>query len=255
MAKVTLEQFKEFIKSIDGKELQTLVRGNPFTVGDGGTHVSFTVKSGYRFQAYYENDIEGVEGRKGYLEFYNEGCRKTNDYSCEENTGNKQYWHTTYFLAVMNEYEKGHNGREHVIAEAEKEDVDITEMQVQVFARKVQGKFRKRLLQYWGGSCSVTGVREEKLLYASHIKPWKDSNDSQRVNKFNGLLLTPNLDSLFDKGFITFEDDGKIKISGKISGSNLNKLGVNSSMRLRKMKIHRKHRDFLAHHRKEVFNK
>ena len=75
-----------------------------------------------------------------------------------------------------------------------------------------QCKFRKELIQYWGG-CSVTGFTDEKLLIASHIKPWRNATDKEQLNPFNGLLLIPQLDYLFDKGYISFSDSGKIILS------------------------------------------
>ena len=79
-------------------------------------------------------------------------------------------------------------------------------------ARIGQGLFRDLVLDYWK-SGSVTGCRDARLLIASHIKPWKSCDPQEAIDKCNGLLLTPNLDNLFDQGLITFDDDGVTETS------------------------------------------
>ena len=87
-----------------------------------------------------------------------------------------------------------------------------TEAEALVKARVGQGKFRNNLIEYWKG-CSVTNCKYITILIASHIKPWKDSSNKERLDVYNGLLLLPNIDKLFDKGYISFRDTGKIMIS------------------------------------------
>jgi putative restriction endonuclease len=87
-----------------------------------------------------------------------------------------------------------------------------TEKSRLIKARIGQGTFRERLVDYWNG-CAVTGYKDINLLVASHIKPWSASDNAERMNKFNGLLLIPNLDKSFDSGLITFEVDGHIRMS------------------------------------------
>lgn len=100
-------------------------------------------------------------------------------------------------------------------------------------SRLGQGEFRKRLLKLWG-ECSVTGVANPKLLRASHIKPWSESSNAERLDPLNGLLLTPSLDHLFDAGFITFDALGKIVISKSLSDKEQQILGLSHKMSLRK---------------------
>lgn len=156
---------------------------------------------------------------------------------------------SSYFLAMMEEYQKPHNltFRKSTLTKAEETEKDAV-----VKARKGQGRFREYLLEYWNNTCAVTGVSNKKMLRASHIKPWKDSSNRERLNVYNGLLLTPNLDALFDEGLITFGNNKKIRISGKITKKNLTKLGVDNSMSLRK--IDKKHQPFLAYHRDNIFS-
>jgi putative restriction endonuclease len=119
-----------------------------------------------------------------------------------------------------------------------------------VKCRLGQGKFRKDLIKLWG-ECSVTGLPLLGVLKASHIKPWKYSSNSERLDPFNGLLLAPNLDALFDSGYISFSEDGKIIISEHLGHENINLLGINSDMMLRY--VYPQNRLYLLYHRENVF--
>jgi hypothetical protein len=79
-----------------------------------------------------------------------------------------------------------------------------------------QGRFRDGLFGLWGG-CSVTGVTNPDLLTASHLKPWRISSNSEKLDPYNGLLLIPNLDRLLDKGLITFDPHGQPTISDALT--------------------------------------
>lgn len=118
-------------------------------------------------------------------------------------------------------------------------------------ARIGQSQYRKHLLQYWDNKCSVTGCSEVELLTASHIKPWRDSTPEEKGDVYNGLLLTPNLDAAFDSGYISFDDEGSILISDKLSDENCKKLGISRDMRLRT--ITDVHRQYLAYHRDTIY--
>lgn len=91
------------------------------------------------------------------------------------------------------------------------------------------------------------------MLRASHIKPWKNSTNKERLDIFNGLMLTPNLDTAFDNGLISFGDDGNILVSEKISNADLQKLGITKKMKLKH--IDERHKKYLRFHRKNVFQK
>lgn len=116
-----------------------------------------------------------------------------------------------------------------------------------VNARIGQGQFRKALLAQWG-RCAVTGVDNPALLLASHIKPWSKSNDAERLDPFNGLLLTPNLDRAFDQGLITFAESGDIRIAPTFV--NAEALGINSEMHV-DLKL--QHQSYMEFHRAHVF--
>lgn len=126
-----------------------------------------------------------------------------------------------------------------------------TERDSLIKSRIGQGKFRDSLLKYWEKRCSVTGFDIVPLLIASHIKPWRCCSNIERLDVFNGLLLTPGLDSAFDKGFITFLDDGTIFISDKLRKNDYGYLGINENKKL--LKIQNEHKKYLEYHQEKVF--
>ena len=93
-------------------------------------------------------------------------------------------------------------------------DIGPTEKQTLVNARRGQGLFRERVIAL-EGRCRVTGVELVDHLRASHIKPWKDSSDQEKLDGNNGLLLAPHIDHLFDQGYISFTDVGDFIVSTK----------------------------------------
>lgn len=124
-----------------------------------------------------------------------------------------------------------------------------TEKQQLVKARVGQGLFRDQLLSYWG-KCCLTGCVLQGVLRASHIKPWRDCSNTERLDVYNGLLLSPNMDALFDKGLISFNDTGEIIISSQLSEPTLKSLGCNSKMRI---VLKPEHAKYLSYHRKNQF--
>lgn len=124
-----------------------------------------------------------------------------------------------------------------------------TEKSSYISARVGQGKYRKDLIGFWEG-CAVTGYRDVRLLVASHIKPWRASDNTERLDTYNGLLLLPNLDKAFDLGFITFSEQGKIVVSSQLEDTG--KLGIDSGMRV---KLKEPHQSYMAYHRERVFER
>jgi hypothetical protein len=100
-----------------------------------------------------------------------------------------------------------------------------TERQALIRARNGQGLFRDRVSKI-ETKCRVTGVENPVHLVASHCKPWRDSTNEERLNGDNGLLLTPSIDHLFDRGFIGFEDNGKLIISPVAHKPSLQRMGI-----------------------------
>lgn len=102
-----------------------------------------------------------------------------------------------------------------------------TEAERLVVQRVGQDLFRSALLDYWQGRCCVTGLDVPELLRASHIRPWaKCDTDEQRLDVFNGLLLAPHLDALFDGGWITFSDAGECLVSTALGPLRCEQLGL-----------------------------
>ena len=129
-------------------------------------------------------------------------------------------------------------------------DRSTSEREAIVKARIGQELFRQSLLEYWS-TCAVTGCKEENLLRASHIKPWSIATLEERLDLYNGLLLSPALDVCFDSGYVSFDDKGGILISESLTADDAKALGINSKMRLRR--VEPKHKKYLAFHREHVF--
>jgi hypothetical protein len=134
------------------------------------------------------------------------------------------------------------------------EDSLAIESETEAFAlrdsRLGQARFRAAVIDYWG-ACAVTGCAALELLSASHIKPWKDSTDSERLDPFNGILLTPNLHSVFDVGLISFGDDGCILLSSLADLSALHALCIHAKSRIDRLSAD--HMKYLEYHRNHVF--
>jgi hypothetical protein len=127
-----------------------------------------------------------------------------------------------------------------------------TERAALIKVRIGQGGYREALLAYWGG-CAVTDCSVPAMLRASHIKPWHASSASERLDPFNGLLLTPNLDLAFDQGLISFDDHGQILLGEDLDPDSARALNITPELRLRQ--IEPRHRAYLAWHREHLFRK
>jgi len=127
-----------------------------------------------------------------------------------------------------------------------------TEAERMVVQRVGQNLFRDALLSYWQGRCCVTGLDVPSLLRASHIRPWAQcESDEQRLDVFNGLLLAPHLDALFDDGWVTFADDGHLIASSALPQSAKDILGISVTQKI--AGISAGHLAYMSHHRGKVF--
>lgn len=117
-------------------------------------------------------------------------------------------------------------------------------------SRLGQGQFRHGLVAYWG-ECAVTGCRLIETLRASHIKPWRDATNEERLDVFNGLLLAPNLDACFDLGFISFDDHGYIVLSPVLDMDMRKTLHLEEGMKL--SRLDERHKVYLVYHWDHVF--
>ena len=127
-----------------------------------------------------------------------------------------------------------------------------TERTALIQARLGQGKFREKLIELWDGKCSVSGYNDPRVLVASHIKPWFLASNTERLDSRNGLLLTPNLDKVFDKGLITFDPDNNGKIIFSSSITMPAALGLNDKMKVSIFNAQTE--NYLRFHKKIRFN-
>lgn len=150
------------------------------------------------------------------------------EYFEKNKTGNRMYSRALdlYLEFLLSEMDTTINkeivSTENILTETEKENV--------ILSRIGQGKFRRELMELWRQKCVITGVSQAAFLIASHIKPWKDSNNKERIDKYNGFLLSPTYDKLFDSGYISFQNDGSIIISKSVLEPD--KLHVSNSIKI-----------------------
>jgi hypothetical protein len=127
-----------------------------------------------------------------------------------------------------------------------------TEAERLVVQRVGQGLFRGALLDYWQGRCCVTGLDIPALLRASHIRPWAQCDtDEQRLDVFNGLLLAPQFDALFDAGLMTVDDDGAVRLAEPMTPERRQQLGLTDQVFVRGLR--EEHRAYLQFHRTQVW--
>lgn len=123
-----------------------------------------------------------------------------------------------------------------------------TEVERMVRQRVGQNKFRDAMLDYWGGACAVTGVAVPQVLRASHAKPWAEcATDAERLDVFNGFLLSANLDALFDRFLISFDEQGVLLTAPTLAVVDLQPLGISPGMKLRW--VNALHQPYLTLHR------
>jgi hypothetical protein len=142
--------------------------------------------------------------------------------------------------------------------------LDTTTKEAIIQARRGQGRFRANVERV-EAACRLTQITNPSLLIASHIKPWRSCETAEeRLDGMNGLLLTPDADLLFDRGFITFHDDGEVRISPRFDNEDLRRLGLGkiAMPRLGFSETQRpwrseafaiQRRKYLAHHRAAVY--
>lgn len=111
-----------------------------------------------------------------------------------------------------------------------------------------QQRFRKLVLDMWSHRCAITGAG--RFITASHIKPWSVSDNSERLDPFNGLALSPVYDKAFDAGLISFDDEGKILISKRLE-KDASALGISGQERIKNLNF--LHKKYLSYHRQERF--
>jgi hypothetical protein len=130
-------------------------------------------------------------------------------------------------------------------------NLDQTEKEAIIKSRIGQGRFREDLDNLWNSSCAITGVTVRSLLRASHIKPWASSDNRERLDPFNGLLLCAQYYAAFDDGLISFDSTGAIIQSPLIDPEEWDRAHIDRSVKLRS--VNSKQAKYLEHHREQIF--
>ena len=128
--------------------------------------------------------------------------------------------------------------------------IDSKNKEVLSKARIGQGFYREQLIKKWNGKSSVNNYSNTDFLIASHIKPWKDCDNEECVDCENGLLLKPDYDKLFDKGLISFKDDGSLIISSELTEEDIKEFNLNTD-KIKIKSVSEKMKLYLSYHRKK----
>lgn len=128
--------------------------------------------------------------------------------------------------------------------------IKATEKESIVKSRIGQGVFRKGLIDYWHG-CAISQCPLTWMLVASHIKPWREADNQERLDNYNGLLLLPNYDKLFDLGYISFNQTGKIMCSRLLDKFDRDTIGLTNDLHL--VKFEDQHLKYLKYHNENCF--
>jgi putative restriction endonuclease len=139
----------------------------------------------------------------------------------------------------------------HLEIEIEKANLSDTEREAIITARRGQGLFKQRVMLL-EQRCRITLVDNPAHLVASHAKPWRDSTNEERLNGENGLLLTPSIDHLFDRGFISFENSGQIIIASVAHKPSLQRMGIETKSIVNVGLFTEGQKHFLDYHRNAV---
>ena len=155
-----------------------------------------------------------------------------------DNRNDKEYFFDLFSVSNENDgdtslktldFEVSHGEVEQLNEIESDRDLSPTEKVQLAKSRIGQGLFRRNLISeciY----CPITGVDDPRLLIASHIKPWRSADNKERLHKKNGLLLSPTYDKLFDQGFISFNANKKMIVSGQVSNINRERLHLTDNM-------------------------
>jgi len=134
----------------------------------------------------------------------------------------------------------------------EDEKLSDSEKETIVRARKGQGKYRENLLKECP-FCPITMVSDDRLLIASHIKPWAHSEKIEKTDPKNGFMFTPTYDFLFDRGFITFTKEKNMIVSPWLSKMTCSKLSLVGGKKYLQLPIDEKKEKYLIYHRNKIF--
>lgn len=247
-----LNVLQSAIAERDGRAIELVRNGKSIVVGNMGGELVFAPS---RFLGYQNNDIDqhieersnrdgketnpaikkvlGIEkSLNGPAE--SEFLRYCTNLRISPPENRRQYWVLPDASAQVDL-----EAVEHDASVGETERVQLQK------ARLGQGNFRAKLEAKWGGCC-VTGCNIREVLRASHIKPWKNCSNGERLDGDNGLLLVANIDALFDRGLISFRADGSIIRSKSLSVDELKML---AGYRIEEIEFSPQQADYMRFHR------
>ncbi len=135
-----------------------------------------------------------------------------------------------------------------ILRDPECQNISETTRVALVDARLGQGRYRNDVAQLWGHACAVSGCSISTALIASHAKPWVESTNVERLDRYNGLFLAASIDCLFDRGLISFGSDGCLLIKPTLDFKQLELLGITPKSRL--LRIFPENLPYLKNHRK-----
>jgi hypothetical protein len=240
---MTLQDIIQFVGRNEDRWLPTIGGRAQFRVRSAGSKAfAFTIEPG-------TTRNESHDSIERSLEIFNEtGSFKTTTYQ-------HITFKSSYLLRLFFEIAAERNGIKDVPPDLPIEEMEIlaAEKMEQLELRRSrlgQGRFREGLIRL-RKCCYISGLSETGVLRASHIKSWKDSNNPERLDPHNGLLLTPNYDALFDSGFISFTDEGRILLSNELPSEVVRSFAVDPDFKGHDLGSRTKR--YLAYHREHHF--
>ena len=159
-----------------------------------------------------------------------------------------------YYFKMFVDYPEEEQNQEEELAIEENQDITPAQKRNLLRSRIGQGEYREKLLKQCP-FCPFTMVNDERLLVASHIKPWHKSDEEEKIDPKNGFMLTPTYDKLFDKGFISFEDDKTLRVSPWLSPLNQKRLRIADGKKISDLPLDSDRQRYLAYHREHIFKR
>jgi len=174
---------------------------------------------------------------------------------CKKSRGTDFIFTRGTYLWEVQEDEKMEKREEQALKEIrEADNLKKTEKETLIKSRRGQGRFRERIMD-WCDECIFAGVKNPIFLRAGHLKPWAVCSNQERLDPYNGVLLTPAADFLLDRGFISFSDDGTVLFSGEIDSKILKSMGIDSKRKYKMNLVDDSQVEYIRYHRENVFRK
>jgi putative restriction endonuclease len=202
-----------------------------------------------------------IAGPRVYLNSKDEGYKLIRELSLPnityisiikiQNKGGKLFYYFRLFADFFGDVQHPY------IKKKEEEAIQQIQNEAQKYnytnARAGQGEYRRKLLELCP-FCPITLISDDRLLIASHIKPWAVSNDFEKTDPKNGFMLTPTFDFLFDRGFLSFTNDRKTILSPFLSNMTYSKLGISDNKLIQHLPINGRE-EYLDYHRSKILKK